>query len=268
MRRPFILIGFLFLFCLSHYSYSQIEIDSDNDADDFVVSIDTTQSENVGKSLSLAMLFSAALPGGGEYYLKSKETAKKFILLEVGFWGGLAFSIMARESYLQSAKSSAAIFGGVKTDNFDEKFLTAMTQYRSYREVHHRKDSYEQTQILSGVRDGDYDLPQGEEYYWDFGTPLIQENTDNWNQFIESTKSYGRAKEAVKWAIGGLLLGRVVSILHTLQVYRKTSVKGFASHKKATTSQQQIAQKTKDIHWNVLTVSGLDGLGVNLYVYF
>ncbi len=196
--------------------------------DDFVVEIDTAQSKNVGKSLTLALGLSALVPGSGEFYLEEKKASKIFFLTEVGMWGALWFSYLARESYLQSARNYAREYAGLKKTDADADFLSVLTKYRSYQEIHHCKCSYEHDQILSGKRDGDYDIPATEENYWNFGSAAVPENTENWKTFIHTTKAYGRAKVAVTWAVGGLLLGRLASLINTLHVYRTTSVKGLA----------------------------------------
>src|SRR5690606_35033897 len=57
------------------------EVPNPSDGEDgFVVEVDPGQSLNRNKSLPLAMLFSAALPGAGEYYLQEKGHAKAFLL--------------------------------------------------------------------------------------------------------------------------------------------------------------------------------------------
>jgi len=198
---------------------------------DFSITIDTVQSVNVGKSLMLALGMSALVPGTGEFYLKDKKASRNFILTEVGFWGALWIAMLARDSYLQSSRHYGSAFAGLENDKPSEELLNAMTQYRSYREVHHCKCSYEQIQILSGKRDGDYDIPDKQENHWDFGSAAIPENTENWKTFIATTKNSGRAKIAITWAIGGLILGRVASTLNTLHLHRTTSVKGLSRTK-------------------------------------
>ncbi|MBF0430979.1 MAG: hypothetical protein HQK83_06845 [Fibrobacteria bacterium] len=207
-------------------SSGQIQVEDSTFSNDFVIEIDTGQSKNIGKSLTLALGFSLLAPGSGEYYLRDKKKAKLFALFEVGFWSALYFSWMAKQAYLESARQYAWEYAGIDATDKDEQFLSTMTRYRSYKEIHHRKDSYESIQILSGKREQDYDIPASEENYWDFGSAAIPENTNNWNQFIDATKAYGRADVALTWAIGGLILGRVLSFINTLHLYRTTSVKG------------------------------------------
>jgi hypothetical protein len=220
-------LGVLFL-CVAH-SHSQVIIESDEEVEDIRISIDTSSSQNVNKSLFTAMGLSLLVPGGGEWYLQEKSRARAFFTAEALFWGGLLFSYLAQESYLQSSRSLASKYGGIDASGKGEGFLDVMTRYRSYQEIHHREDSYEQAQILSGVRDGNYDIPNISSNHWDFGSPLVEENTRNWNEFKQSFKSYGYAKVAVTWFIGGLVLGRALSALHTLHLYRTTSVRDIAT---------------------------------------
>ena len=75
---------------------------------DITIEIDSTQMKNQDKSLGLALLGSAVLPGAGEAYLTENKSARNFLLVEAGFWAGLFVAWQARESYLQSGRNYAS----------------------------------------------------------------------------------------------------------------------------------------------------------------
>ncbi len=193
---------------------------------ELVIEVDRTQSQNVGKSLPLAMLLSLALPGAGETYLGDKGHAKVFLLAEAGFWAGLYVAFIARDSYLQSARNYGSEFAGIDVSGKGEAFLNTMAYYRSYQEKQHRQDSYELSQILSGKRDRNYDISMTPQNNWDFGSSINPQNTNHWKAFQSTLRYYRSSKIAVSFAVGALALNRLVSLANTLHVFKKTSAHG------------------------------------------
>ncbi len=201
------------------------ELEIPSNASDITVEVDPRQSRNQDRSLGLAMLYSAVLPGTGELYLREKPNAKAFLLAEAGFWASLYVAFMARESYLTSARNYASDYAGIDASGKSAAFLENMANYRSYLEKQHRQDSYELAQILSGKRSGDYDIKPVEANYWDFGSSANPENTRHWNSFQSSLRYYRASKVAISFAVGALALNRLASLANTLRVYKHTSAK-------------------------------------------
>jgi hypothetical protein len=196
--------------------------------DETVVEVDSSQSRNKDKSLALAMLYSAVLPGTGELYLHEKKDAKVFLLAEAGFWAALYFSYLARESYLAGARNYASDFAGIDASDKSVKFLETMADYRSYLEKQHRQDSYELAQQLSGKRERDYGIPPTSGNYWDFGSSANPANTRHWKAYQSQMRYYRASEVAISFAIGALAANRVVSLANTLRVYKRTSAKGLS----------------------------------------
>lgn len=195
-------------------------------SDDITVEVDPTQSVNKDRSLALAMLYSATLPGAGEFYLRERTNAKAFLLAEAGFWASLYVAFLARESYLTSARNYASEYAGIDASGKSAAFLETMATFRSYQEKQHRQDSYELAQILSGKRDRDYPIKPTEANYWDFGSSANPGNTDNWKTFQSTLRYYRASKVAMSFAIGALALNRLASLANTLRVYKGTSAQG------------------------------------------
>ncbi len=194
----------------------------------FTIEMDRSLGKNADKSLSLALLGALILPGTGEFYLRESGQAKPFLLVELGFWASLCVSWWSMDSHLQSARNIASDYAGIDASNKSVAFLNTMSEYRSYLEKEHRNDSYELSQILSGKRDGRYDIPSSPENYWDFGSSNTPENTRHWKTFQSTLRYYRASKIALTFAIGGLALNRVAALAHTLRLYRRTASQGLS----------------------------------------
>lgn len=199
---------------------------------EITIELDTAQGRNADRSLGLALLGSALLPGAGELYLGEEASGKSFLLAEAGFWASLFIAWQARESYVQSARNHAAQYAGspetdplgrMPCEGRGESCLELLASYRAYRIREHRQDSYELAQTLSDreLRD----MPD-----WDFGSSNTPENTRRWQEYQSVMRHYRGAKVAISFAAGALILNRAASMAHTLRAYRRTSGKGLGMH--------------------------------------
>jgi hypothetical protein len=188
---------------------------------EFTIEADTSRGKNAGKSLGLALAASAVLPGAGQHYLQEPRSARAFWLAEAGFWAGLFISSRVKADQMQSARHLASAYAGANAAGQGEAYLERLAVYRSYYEKEHRQDSYELAQVLAGQ-----ELEALEP--WDFGSAADPENTARWDEYRSVMRHYRGAKVAMSFAVGGLVLNRVVAMAHTLRVYRRTSGKGLA----------------------------------------
>ncbi len=189
---------------------------------EITIELDTARGRNADRSLGLALLGSAVLPGAGEFYLGENRAAKSFLLAEAGFWAGLFIAWQARESHLQSARNHASQYAGADAAGQGPAYLERLATYRSYREKEHRQDSYELAQVLAGREVAE--MPE-----WDFGSSNTPENTDRWRDYQSIMRHYRGAKVAMSFAVGAMVLNRAASVAHTLRAYRRTSGKGLAA---------------------------------------
>jgi len=194
---------------------------------EITIQLDTARARNADKSLGLALLGSAVLPGAGEAYLGEGRSAKAFLLAEAGFWAGLFVSYQMRESYMQSARGHVSRYAGADASGWNETMLERAAAYRASHEDAHRQDSYEMSYILSNngrsLAEADQNHP-----HWDFGSSNTPENTARWAEYQSVMRHYRGAKVAVSFAAGALVLNRVASVAHTLRAYRRTSGKGLS----------------------------------------
>lgn len=196
--------------------------DPSSSGGEITIELDTARGRNADRSLGLALLGSAVLPGLGEAYLGENRTAKSFLLAEAGFWAGLFISWQVRDSYLQSARNYASQYAGADAAGQGPAYLERLATYRSYREKEHRQDSYELAQVLSGK-----DVAVMPD--WDFGSANTPENTERWRDYQSIMRHYRGAKVAMSFAVGAMALNRVASVAHTLRAYRRTSGKGLSA---------------------------------------
>ncbi len=222
------LFGFALLTAPMAWSESGPDEGEAGPSRDITIEIDSTQVKNQDKSLGLALLGSAVLPGAGEAYLTENKSARNFLLVEAGFWAGLFVAWQARESYLQSGRNYASEFAGANAAGMSATDLENLASYRSYSEAEHRQDSYELSQVLSGKRDGKYGVSSANS--WDFGSSNTPENTEHWNQFQSVMRYYRSSNIAISFVVGALAMNRIVALAHTLRVYHRTSGKGLGIH--------------------------------------
>jgi len=186
---------------------------------EFTVEVDTARGRNSEKSLGLALLASAVLPGTGEAYLGEDRSARAFWIAEASFWAGLIIATRIKSDNMQSARNYASEYAGADAAGQGAAYLERLATFRSYREKEHRQDSYELNQVLTSQ--AVESMPD-----WDFGASGTPENTAHWNEYKSIMRHYRGAKVAISFAAGALVLNRAASIAHTLRVYRRTSGRG------------------------------------------
>ncbi len=218
------LVALMAVLLLVRMTPAQTVVEEEEVGGEFTIEVDQSRSQNEGKSLGMALLLSAAVPGIGEAYLKDRNKARTFLLVEVGFWAALYASVVMQGSYMQSARNFASEHAGIDASGRDEQFLERMARYRSYEEKHHRQDGYELAQVLNEqILDGNYELAPDPENRWDFGSSINPQNTLNWQSYESTLRHYRGAKVAVSFAIGALAVNRLASLVNTLHLHKKTS---------------------------------------------
>jgi hypothetical protein len=234
MRPQSLPAGLFALIATSVASWGQIRPDAYDPSGpgsgrEITIELDTARGKNAERSLGLALLGSALLPGAGEAYLREERAAKSFMLAEAGFWAGLFMAWQARASYMQSARNYASDYAGADAARWGETMLERAASYRASHEDDRRQDSYEMSHVLSTGRQLDDDNPNHP--HWDFGSSNTPENTARWRDYQSVMRHYRGAKVAMSFAVGALVLNRAASVAHTLRAYRRTSGKGLGEYR-------------------------------------
>jgi hypothetical protein len=261
MRRPrlagfcVLLLEVLALPVAAHKNAGPDAFDPSNPGGEITIELDTARGRNADRSLLLALLGSAALPGAGEAYLGESRAAKSFLLAEAGFWAGLFISWQARESHLQSARNYVSDYADADASGWGEAMLERAVAYRASHDDDHRQDSYELYYVLTYRRELKEDHPNHP--YWDFGSSNTPENTERWRDYQSIMRHYRGAKVAMSFAVGAMVLNRAASVAHTLRVYRRTSGKGLTE-----------APNRSAPPYRFVPVFGPDGSGMGFAVNF
>ena len=154
------------------------------------------------KSAGLAILYSVLLPGMGELYADSYESGKYFTIVDAVSWGALAgFSVYGdrqRDNYLVYAKS----FGGVNPDGKDDKYFADIGFYDDV-------ESYNREQELNRDFKARY---TGADNYWKWESD--QRRKEYRNLWLSSEN----AKNNVRFAVGALILNRLVSAINAVRL--------------------------------------------------
>jgi len=196
----------------------------------YVVRIDSSLTRNVDKSLPVAIVLSAALPGMGEYYLGEKQKVKPHLWVEMFGWGAVAITYFTGESYLQSAQGFAEKHAGVIGAPADPTFLDLMSRYRSRAGVAGQNSSADPDEDynLSLIREGrevDEVYPWDEAHTWDWGSSENLEATAHMREFNHILQNYRMARISFQIAAGVVVLNRLISVLDVVRIHRETSVK-------------------------------------------
>ncbi len=196
----------------------------------YVVRIDSSLTRNVDKSLPVAIVLSATLPGMGEYYLGEKQKVKPHLWVEMFGWGAVAITYFTGESYLQSAQGFAEKHAGVIGAPADPTFLDLMSRYRSRAGVAGQNSSADPDEDynLSLIREGrevDEVYPWDEAHTWDWGSSENPEATAHMREFNHILQNYRMARISFQIAAGVVVLNRLISVLDVVRIHRETSVK-------------------------------------------
>ena len=154
------------------------------------------------KSTGLAILYSVLLPGMGELYANSYESGKYFTIADAVSWGALAgFTVYGdrqRDNYLAFAKS----FGGVNPDGKNDKYFADIGFYDDV-------ESYNREQELNRDFQARY---TGANNYWKW------ESDRKRKEYRNLWLSSENAKNNVRFAIGALILNRIISAINAVRL--------------------------------------------------
>ncbi len=168
--------------------------------------------ENVSskKSVGLAILFSAILPGMGELYAGNYSSGKYFTAAEGALWGiyyGLdTYSSWQKDRYMAYAASAA----GVNLQGKDATFFSTIADYLNI-------DEYNNSMALSQDFSAMYNSSKN---YWRW-----QSNTDR-KTYRNMWVNGEQANNSLRFVVGALILNRIASIINAVRLvaaYNKRS---------------------------------------------
>ncbi len=158
------------------------------------------------KSVMKAALWSVLVPGGGEFYLGHKRTARYFFTTEALTWVGFASFRMwghwKKDDYIRFAHEKAGANLAGKSDEFDDLvgFYTDITQYNTLGRVSDPQRPYL------------YDTPDNHWRWQSTADQLSYRSIKN-----QSREAYRRAN----FMIGVAIVSRVISVVDAILATHK-----------------------------------------------
>ncbi len=162
-------------------------------------------TSNEKKSTALAIMYSLLLPGMGELYAGDYTIGKYLTAADGVFWGVL----IGFETYGQRQEDNYKAFaqsnGGVTLDGKDEDFFARVGSYMSV-------DEYNTVQELNREYSKSYNV---DTHYWGW------ESNDKRKEYRNLWTSSEQAYNNVRFAVGALILNRIVSVINAVRVVNK-----------------------------------------------
>ncbi len=161
------------------------------------------QKSDAGKkSAGMAIIYSLLLPGMGELYADSWSSGKYFTMADAVFWGFFAgfnaYGNWQEDNYRAFAKSS----GDVSLDGKDADYFANIGLYEDVYD-------YNRIQELNRDFENTYNV---ETHYWKW--------TDNSarKEYRNTWTSSERAYNNIRFAVGALILNRLVSAINAVRL--------------------------------------------------
>jgi len=203
MKKLFFVISVLFIstFVFAQSNHQLLELKTD-----FNLNFEATQPplpvQNFEKkSPGLAILYSLLLPGMGELYAGNYSTGKYFTIADGVIWGFFTGMTIYGNNKEDDYRSFAKAYGSVNLDGKDEEYFANISLYENIDEFNREKE-------LNRDFNGVYDV---DTYYWEWeGTSQRREYRDLW-------LSSENAKNNVRFAVGALVLNRIVSAIFAVR---------------------------------------------------
>ena len=152
------------------------------------------------KSPGLAILYSMLLPGMGEYYADNYSTGKYFTIADGVFWGVFAGISIYGNNKENDYRSFAKSFGGVDVNGKDSEYFANIGVYENITD-------YNRDRELNRKFNEVYDE---ETHFWGWEDNKRKEYRNLWT-------SSENAKNNVRFAVGALILNRIVSSIFAVR---------------------------------------------------
>lgn len=173
------------------------------------ISIDIQQTTTVQlqtapekKKAGLAIIYSLILPGMGELYAGDYDSGIYFTIADAVFWGGVAglnlYGNWKEDSYRSFAQSN----GDVNLNGKDEKYFADIGNYIDIYE-------YNKVQELSRNFNAIYNE---DTHFWQW------EDNSQRSEYRSMWTSSENAYNNVRFAVGALILNRVVSAINAVRL--------------------------------------------------
>ena len=160
---------------------------------------------NEKKNAGLAIAYSLLLPGMGELYADGYDSGIYFTVADGVFWGALAGLNIYGNWQQDNYKSFAQSNGGISNAGKDEDYYANISSYLSIYEYNRGKE-------LNREFDQVYDVKT---HFWNW------ENNNERRKYREMWSSSENAYNSIRFAVGALVLNRIVSAINAVRLVNK-----------------------------------------------
>ena len=178
------------------------ESNIENPASSIQYQVTSIQPPASRKNPGLAIIYSLLLPGMGELYAGGYDSGKYFTIADGLLWGVFigfdTYGNWKKDNYKSFAQSNA----GVNIIGKDADYFANIGTYISI-------DEYNRIQDLNREYKKTYNV---EKYYWDWKTEAQRKE---YKQMWTSSES---AYNNVRFAVGALILNRLISIINAVRL--------------------------------------------------
>ncbi len=154
------------------------------------------------KSVALAMLYSALLPGMGELYAGDYGFGKFLTIADAFLWGTYIGVNSYASSMEDNYKSYATSMGSANVESKDDKYFADIGNYLDVYEYNHLKD----------LERNFHEVYNEETHYWKWSGVAQR------SEYREMWKSSETANNTTRFIVGALILNRVASIINAIRL--------------------------------------------------
>ncbi|GJQ62725.1 MAG: hypothetical protein SCALA702_17780 [Melioribacteraceae bacterium] len=154
------------------------------------------------KSAGLAILYSVLLPGMGELYAGDYSTGKYFTIADGVFWGFVAGFNIYGNYEKNNYQSYAEAYGGVNLEQKNDEYWAIIGDYTDVNQ-------FNTIQELNRDFNEVYSV---ETHYWKWESEVARK--DYRNSWSSSEQAYNN----VRFAVGALVLNRIVSAINAVRL--------------------------------------------------
>ena len=151
-------------------------------------------------------LQSLILPGMGELNMGHEKRARSFFIREAAMWLVCIGGIKVSNWYESDYRAFAALHAGIDMEGKGYIFTVNMGHYNSFTEYNETKARQRQVHKI-------YAEGQGNEWEWD-----NKENRKHFDKLRIQSVNY---KKYARFAIGGLILHRLISLIDVIYLERQ-----------------------------------------------
>ncbi|MBK7104182.1 MAG: hypothetical protein IPH62_02730 [Ignavibacteriae bacterium] len=153
------------------------------------------------KSAAMAILYSVLLPGMGELYAGDYSTGQYFTIADGVIWSSFAGFTIYGNNKENDYKSFAKSYGNVLLNGKDEEYFANISLYQNVEEFNTEKE-------LNREFDAVYNVNT---HFWDW------QNSTQRKEYRELWSSSETAYRNVRFAVGALILNRIVSAIFAVK---------------------------------------------------